>query len=46
MDANQLIAVATERPEELPGSARENPFGPEWHVYKVRGKVFLLVPLD
>nr|WP_201471424.1 MmcQ/YjbR family DNA-binding protein [Microbacterium hydrocarbonoxydans] len=46
MDSTQLIATATERAEELPGAERENPFGPEWDVYKVRGRVFLLVPLD
>jgi predicted DNA-binding protein (MmcQ/YjbR family) len=46
MAATQLIAIATARAEELPGAERENPFGPEWDVYKVRGKVFLLVPLD
>lgn len=46
MDPRELVATATERTEELPGAVRENPFGPEWDVYKVRGKVFLLVPLD
>ncbi|WP_431071341.1 MmcQ/YjbR family DNA-binding protein [Microbacterium phyllosphaerae] len=46
MDSTQLNAAATERAEELPGAQRENPFGPEWDVYKVRGRVFLLVPLD
>ncbi|WP_447913296.1 MmcQ/YjbR family DNA-binding protein [Microbacterium phyllosphaerae] len=46
MDSTQLNAAATERAEELPGAERENPFGPEWDVYKVRGWVFLLVPLD
>ena len=46
MDATELLSVAATRAEELPGSARENPFGPEWDVYKVRGKVFLLIPLD
>lgn len=46
MRATDLITVATERANELPGSVRENPFGPEWDVFKVRGKVFLLVPLD
>ncbi|KQR37088.1 MmcQ/YjbR family DNA-binding protein [Microbacterium sp. Leaf159] len=46
MDSTQLNAAATERAEELPGAERENPFGPEWDVYKVRGRVFLLVPLD
>lgn len=28
---------------ELPGSELGNPFGPEWDVYKVRGKVFVLL---
>ena len=28
---------------ELPGSAPEQPFGPDTTVYKVRGKVFLLL---
>ena len=46
MDPTQLVATATARAEELPGAIRENPFGPEWDVYKVRGRVFLLVPLD
>lgn len=46
MDPTQLNTAATERAEELPGAERENPFGPEWDVYKVRGRVFLLVPLD
>ncbi|ALX67421.1 MmcQ/YjbR family DNA-binding protein [Microbacterium sp. XT11] len=46
MDSHELIACASARAEELPGSARENPFGPEWDVYKVRGRVFLLIPLD
>ena len=46
MDSTQLGTIATERAEELPGATRENPFGPEWDVYKVRGRVFLLVPLD
>ena len=46
MDPAQLIAVAAARADELPGSVRENPFGPEWDVYKVRGRVFLLAPLD
>lgn len=34
---------AIERADELPGSAPEQPFGPEATVYKVRGKVFLLL---
>lgn len=46
MDAAELISLASARADELPGSERENPFGPEWDVHKVRGRVFLLTPLD
>lgn len=46
MDAEELNAVATSRAQEMPGAEAENPFGPEWDVYKVRGRVFLLLPLD
>ena len=46
MDSTQLGAAAAARAEELPGAERDNPFGPEWDVYKVRGRVFLLIPLD
>ena len=46
MDARELTSAAAARADELPGSERENPFGPEWDVYKVRGRVFLLLPLD
>ncbi|MFJ2370942.1 MmcQ/YjbR family DNA-binding protein [Microbacterium sp. NPDC087665] len=46
MDSTELNAAAAARADELPGAERENPFGPEWDVYKVRGKVFLLLPLD
>lgn len=33
---------AAERVNELPGAYLEHPFGPEWDVFKVRGKVFML----
>lgn len=46
MHAAELISLASARAEELPGAEKENPFGPEWDVYKVRGRVFLLIPLD
>lgn len=46
MNSKELVSTAAARAEELPGSARENPFGPEWDVYKVRGRVFLLLPID
>lgn len=29
--------------EELPGARLEHPFGPGWEVFKVRGKVFMLM---
>ena len=29
--------------EELPGANLEHPFGPDWEVFKVRGKVFMLM---
>ncbi|HEV8557615.1 MAG TPA: MmcQ/YjbR family DNA-binding protein, partial [Actinophytocola sp.] len=29
--------------EELPGAQLEHPFGPDWEVFKVRGKVFMLM---
>ena len=43
MDATDLHRCARERADELPGSGLEHPFGPEWDVYKVRGKVFMLL---
>lgn len=46
MDAAALTATAASRADELPGAEHSNPFGPEWDVYKVRGRVFLLLPLD
>ena len=43
MRGEELQRCARERADELPGSELEQPFGPEWDVYKVRGKVFLLM---
>ena len=43
MDARELLEIAVEVAEELPGSGLEHPFGPDWGVYKVRGKVFMLL---
>ena len=43
MDADELCALAHEVAQELPGSELMNPFGPDWDVYKVRGKVFALL---
>ncbi|MGP9725151.1 MmcQ/YjbR family DNA-binding protein [Corynebacterium sp. AOP40-9SA-29] len=35
--------VARERAEELPGARPTAPFGPDWEVHKVHGKVFMLL---
>ena len=43
MDGATLHRVARERAEQLAGSVFERPFGPDWDVYKVGGKVFLLM---
>jgi predicted DNA-binding protein (MmcQ/YjbR family) len=43
MDGTTLLKTAADRAEELPGSGLEHPFGPDWEVYKVRGKVFMLM---
>ncbi|MDN5631735.1 MmcQ/YjbR family DNA-binding protein [Glutamicibacter protophormiae] len=34
---------ARERADVLPGTGLEHPFGPEWDVFKVCGKVFMLL---
>ncbi|MFJ9742008.1 MmcQ/YjbR family DNA-binding protein [Streptomyces sp. NPDC101166] len=43
MDGAEVQRLAAEYAEGLPGSGLERPFGPEWDVHKVRGKVFMLV---
>ncbi|HEY4615054.1 MAG TPA: MmcQ/YjbR family DNA-binding protein [Citricoccus sp.] len=43
MNGDRLQALARDRAEELPGAAMSHPFGPEHEVYKVRGKVFMLL---
>lgn len=43
MHDDTLQQYARDRVEELPGAELEFPFGPEWEVFKVRGKVFLLM---
>jgi predicted DNA-binding protein (MmcQ/YjbR family) len=39
----ELQEAAREMAEELPASTVGHPFGPEHEVYKVRGKVFMLL---
>jgi predicted DNA-binding protein (MmcQ/YjbR family) len=43
MNGATLQKHAKSRADELPGANLEHPFGPEWEVYKVRGKVFMLL---
>ncbi|PYY39711.1 MmcQ/YjbR family DNA-binding protein [Curtobacterium sp. MCPF17_046] len=43
MQADSLQQYARDRVEELPGAGLEHPFGPEWEVFKVRDKVFMLL---
>ncbi len=42
MDGVRLLEIAMETAAELPAVTHEHPFGPEWEVFKVVGKVFLL----
>lgn len=43
MDGKRLQHHAKARADELPGSGLEHPFGPDWSVFKVRDKVFMLM---
>ncbi|NUP42853.1 MAG: MmcQ/YjbR family DNA-binding protein [Streptomyces sp.] len=43
MNGPTLHKTAADCAEELPGAQLEHPFGPDWEVYKVRGKVFMLM---
>lgn len=43
MDGSTLHKTAADRAQELPGAELEHPFGPDWDVFKVRGKVFMLM---
>ena len=42
MDGVRLLETAMETAAQLPAVTHEHPFGPEWEVFKVVGKVFLL----
>jgi predicted DNA-binding protein (MmcQ/YjbR family) len=46
MDGETLQQHARDRVEELPGAGLEYPFGPDWDVFKVRDKVFMLMTED
>ena len=42
MNDKKLQQYAEARANELPGAGLEHPFGPDWEVFKVRDKVFML----
>ena len=43
MNGSALHKTAADCAEKLPGTQLEHPFGPAWKVYKVRGKIFMLM---
>ena len=43
VNADELRARAHEIARSLPGSRLDRPFGPDWDVYKVRGRIFALL---
>ncbi|MGO1497600.1 MmcQ/YjbR family DNA-binding protein [Agrococcus casei] len=43
MRRSDLHKIVREAAEALPGSGMSHPFGPEYEVWKVRGKVFALL---
>ncbi|ONK11757.1 MmcQ/YjbR family DNA-binding protein [Streptomyces sp. MP131-18] len=43
MNGPTLQRTAADCAEELPGAHLEHPFGPDWEVFKVRDKVFMLM---
>lgn len=42
MECTGLQARAAARAQELPAAERSHPFGEDWDVWKVRGRVFML----
>lgn len=43
MDGDTLQDAAAEVADELPGASLSHPFGPAYDVFKVRGKVFMIL---
>ena len=43
MDGQELQKIAGDRAVGLPGADLEHRSGPNWELYKVRGKVFMLM---
>lgn len=42
MEGKSLQRCAAERTQELPGAEVAHPFGPDWDVFTVRSRVFML----
>lgn len=42
MDGEMIQRLAAARTEELPGTGVSWPFGPDWDVFKVRDRLFML----
>ena len=42
MDPDTVLTLAHEQAIQYPSVEIEHPFGPEWDVYKVRGKIFMM----
>jgi predicted DNA-binding protein (MmcQ/YjbR family) len=42
LDGENLQERAAARTQDLPGAELTHPFGDDWDVYKVRGRVFML----
>ncbi|MEU8175509.1 MmcQ/YjbR family DNA-binding protein [Microbispora hainanensis] len=43
MDGQELQKIAGDYAAGFPGTGLERRSGPDWHLYKVRGKVFMLM---
>ncbi|MEU0163008.1 MmcQ/YjbR family DNA-binding protein [Streptomyces sp. NPDC006261] len=43
MNGKKLQETARERAQSLPGAKLVDPFGPEWEVFEVHSKMFLLM---
>lgn len=43
MNGSELQRLARTRADDLPAAHPDRPFGPEWEVYRVRRKIFMLL---
>jgi predicted DNA-binding protein (MmcQ/YjbR family) len=43
LDGQELQKIADDCAAQLPGTDLEHRFGPDWKIYKVHGKVFMLM---